>query len=69
MNSKNGFVVAGSGAKSKRTFLFGSFEALIKLVPGNSAGTVMAYYVWFNINLDYVTSFDISVKLGRNLYI
>jgi len=34
-------LVVGSGAVSKRTFLFGSFEMLIKLVPGNLAGTIM----------------------------
>ncbi|CAK9329411.1 unnamed protein product [Citrullus colocynthis] len=35
----------GSGAKSKRNFLFGSFEALIKFVPGDSAGLVTAFYL------------------------
>nr|GEZ18366.1 probable xyloglucan endotransglucosylase/hydrolase protein 26 [Tanacetum cinerariifolium] len=33
---------SGSGIQSKRAFLFGSLEMLIKLVPGNSAGTVTA---------------------------
>ncbi|CAN6456587.1 unnamed protein product [Victoria cruziana] len=36
---------SGSGIKSKRQFLFGSVEMHIKLVSGNSAGTVTAYYL------------------------
>lgn len=36
---------SGSGFKSKNEYLYGKIDMQIKLVSGDSAGTITAYYV------------------------
>lgn len=60
-----GICLAGPSFQTNNTYLFGSYSAEIKLVPGNSAGTVAAFFVSLDDHTNCAIVYQPSAKHSR----
>eukprot|EP00253_Pinus_taeda_P025455 PITA_25455 len=60
--------ISGSGFRSKKEYLFGSVSMRIKLISGNSAGTVTSYYMSSEASSHDELDFEFLGNLPGNPY-